>query len=154
MKREIENAQITGVSISMADHNCLTFRIYLKGAGFMCVIGNYRIGIGMEGADYWEGNGASLVGMMKIMDTVGVSTWEGLERMYCRISYAEDGKTVQKIGHLLKDKWFDVREFFQQDDGHAIYVLDEHPEKDDDDDADDDMDTEWDGSINPDDYNR
>lgn len=134
MKKEIENAQITGVTISMADHNCLTFRIYLKGAGFMCGIGNYRIGIGMEGADYWEGNGSALVGMMKIMDTVGVSTWEGLERMYCRISYAEDGKTVQKIGHLLHDKWFDVREFFQQDDGHAIYVLDERSEEDDEDD--------------------
>ena len=128
MKREIENAQITGVSISMADHNCLTFKIYLKcGAGFMCGIGNYRIGIGMMGADYWEGNGSALVGMMKIMDTVGVSRWESLEGMYCRISYAEDCKTVQKIGHLLDDKWFDVRTFFQQDDGHAIYVLDERP---------------------------
>lgn len=74
--------------------------------------------------------------------------------MYCRISYAEDGKTVQKIGHLLKDKWFDVREFFQQDDGHAIYVLDERPEKDDADEDENDIDTEWDGSINPDDYNR
>lgn len=151
MKREIKNAKITGITISMADYNCLTFRVTVQGACWGCSIGNYKIGTGMLGADYWNGSGSGVVAMMKIMDTVGSDTWEGLEDMYCRVEFTEDGTMIQKIGNLINDKWFDIREFFANDDGHAVFVLDERPEKDD---ADDDMDTEWDGSINPDDYNR
>ena len=78
MKREIENAQITGISISMADYNCLTFRVTVQGACWGCSIGNYKIGTGMLGADYWDASGSGVVAMMKIMDTVGSDTWEGV----------------------------------------------------------------------------
>ena len=32
---------------------------------------------------------------------------------------------VIAIGNILKDRWFYIREFFADDDGHAVYVLDE-----------------------------
>lgn len=162
MKREIENAQITGITISMADHNCLTFRVTVQGACWGCSIGNYKIGTGMLNAEYWDASGSGIVAMMKIMDTVGSDTWEGLKGMYCRVEFTEDGTMVQKIGNLIKDKWFDIREFFRKasETAPAVYVLDERPEKDDDDDVDDGFDSptltddELEHTYYSDDYSR
>ena len=154
MKKEIENAKITGVSISMADHACLVFKIFLEDSIGYAVLGNYKNGTGLLNGNYWEGNGSAVVAMMKIMDTVGVEKWEHLDGKYCRVEYDEQGN-VERIGHIIRNKWFNVREFFANDDGHAVFVLDERPEKEDENDENEnDIDTEWDGSINPDDYNR
>ena len=153
MEREIKNAKITGITISMADYNCLTFRITVQGACWGCSIGNYKIGTGMLGADYWDASGSGVVAMMKIMDTVGSDTWEGLNGLYCRVEFTEDGTMIQKIGNLINDKWFDVREFFKKasETTPAVYILDERSEKNDDDDDDDNTDTDFDSPTLTDD---
>lgn len=127
---KIENAQISKVSISMADHGLLTFTIFVKGHGWCCSLGNYMNGVGHLGAKEWKGNGSAIVAMMKIMDTVGVDKWENLEGKYVRVKSEGWGSTMQCIGNLIEDKWFDLKEFFKNDDGHAIYVLDERGHED------------------------
>lgn len=129
---EIENAQISSVSISMADHGVLTFTIFVKGHSWGCSLGNYVNGVGHRGAKEWKGNGSAIVAMMKIMDTVGVEKWEDLEGKYVRVKSEGWGGTMHCIGNLLEDKWFDLKEFFKNDDGHAIYVLDERELEDED----------------------
>lgn len=121
----IENAQISKVSISMADHGMLTFTIFVKGNSWGCSLGNYMNGVGHLGAKEWKGNGSAIVAMMKIMDTVGVNKWEDLEGKYVRVKSDGCGSTMHCVGNLIEDKWFDLKEFFKNDDGHAIYVLDE-----------------------------
>ena len=113
MNGEINNAKITHVSISMADHDCLTFFITLDGGGWGCNFGGYCIGYGYLGSDRFTAeNGGGLVAMMKIMDTVGVTRWEDLEGKYVRVINEGCGSTVKVIGNILKDKWFDIEEFF------------------------------------------
>ena len=112
---EIRNAKISNVSITMADHGCLTFWVYLDGGGWGCGFGGYCIGKGFLGADpdeFTAGSGDGLVAMMRIMDTVGVSKWEDLEGKYvrCKVQGLSDG--IDEIGNILKDKWFNIREFF------------------------------------------
>ena len=46
---EIKNAKIEHVSITMADHGCLTFYITLNGGGWGCNFGGYCIGNGYLG---------------------------------------------------------------------------------------------------------
>lgn len=133
---EIENAQISSVSISMADHGVLTFRIFIKGHSWGCSLGNFMNGVGHLGAKEWRGNGSAIVAMMKIMDTVGVEKWEDLEGKYVRVKSEGWGSTMHCIGNLIEDKWFDLKEFFQADDGHAIYVLDERKPEDEDEEED------------------
>ena len=109
---KIENAKITNVSITMADHGCLTFWITVEGAGWGCGIGGYCIGNGFLGADEFSGSGSGLEAMMRIMDVVGVDKWEDLKGEYVRIKTEGWGSTVTCIGNILKDKWFDLKEFF------------------------------------------
>ena len=111
---EILNAKITSVSISMADHGCLTFTIFLEGEGWGVGYGGYCIGHGYLGADDFKAkNGKGLEAMMRIMDTVGAEKWEQLPGKYVRVKTNGWGDTVDIIGNLIKDKWFNIKEFFE-----------------------------------------
>lgn len=110
---EIVNVKITSVSITMADHGCLTFWVTVEGGGFAVSIGGYAIGHGYLGASEFNGSGLGIEAMMRIMDVVGVDTWEDLKGKYIRIESNGWGGTVKKIGHITDDKWFDIDEFFK-----------------------------------------
>lgn len=110
---DIENAKIINTRISMADHGCLTFDLILEGSSWGCSYGGYCIGRGYLGAkDFTASSGNGLVAMMKIMDTVGVERWEDLKGKYVRCKIKGWGGTIDEIGNLIEDKWFNIREFF------------------------------------------
>jgi len=111
---EIKNVKITNVSLTMADHGCLTFYLTLEGDAWGISYGGYCIGLGFLGSDSFTAeNGGGLVAMMKIMDTVGVEKWEDLKGKYIRIVDEGWGSSVKKIGNIIEDKWFDIDEFFK-----------------------------------------
>lgn len=111
---EILNAKITSVSLTMADHGCLTFWVTVEGGGWGVSIGGYKIGSGYLGADNFKVEyGDGLEAMMRIMDTVGVERWEDLKDKYIRAEVNGLGCSVKKIGHITKEKWFDIGEFFE-----------------------------------------
>lgn len=109
---EIRNAKITATEITMADHGCLTFRVCVEGNCWGCWIGGYSIGKGYLDAKEFEGYGRGLEAIMRVMDTVGVNRWEDLKGKYIRVETNGLGGTVHKIGHIMRDKWFDLKEFF------------------------------------------
>lgn len=112
---KIENAKITDVTLSMADHGCLTFDIFVDGGGWSCAIGGYRIGYGHLGAsEFVAENGYGLEAMMRIMDVVGVDRWENLVGKYCRVKSDGWGSTIKVIGNIVEDKWFDLEKFFEE----------------------------------------
>lgn len=110
---EILNAKITNVSLSMADHGCLTFWITLSGGGWGVSVGGYAIGRGYLGANNFEGSAAGLEAMMRIMDVVGVEKWEDLKGKYIRIKSEGWWSTIHTIGNVLEDEWFDLKKFFE-----------------------------------------
>ena len=111
---EIRNAKITDTSITMGDHGCLTFGILLEADAFAILYGGYCIGNGFLGSDTFSAdNGSGLVAMMRIMDVVGVKRWEDLKGKYVRFVDDAWGFTVNKIGNIIEDKWFDIDEFFK-----------------------------------------
>ncbi len=112
---EILNAQITNVSLTMEDHGCLTFWLTLEGNGWGCGFVGYCIGYGYLGAsEFIAKNGDGLEAMMRIMDVVGVSKWEDLKGKHIRAALAGHGwgDSVTTIGNLIKDKWFNIEDFF------------------------------------------
>ena len=123
-KSKITNAEITDVTISMADHGCLTFDLFIKTANFEVAVGGYCNGHGYLNSDYWDSSGTFGVALMKIMDTVGVERWEDLKGKHIRIVDDGWGSKITKIGHFMNDKWFDLAEFFKENKGPG-FVLDE-----------------------------
>lgn len=110
----IENAKITSVSLTMADHERMTYWIFVKGSGWSCGIGGYVIGCGCLDADTFDGiNGYGIESMMHIMDTVGVDRWEDLPGKYIRVETEGWGSDIHKIGNIISSKWFDLKEFFE-----------------------------------------
>lgn len=110
---KIENAKITNVSISMADHGCFTFFITLDGGGWGVNVGGYCIGHGYLGSDHFSAeNGSGLIAMMEIMNVVGVERWEDLVGKYVRVKTEGPGSRVTVIGNILKEEWFDIDSFF------------------------------------------
>lgn len=112
---QIENAKISKTSITMADHGCLTFWVFVDGGGWGCGFGGYCIGHGYLGAkEFTAENGDGLEAMMHIMDTVGVEKWEDLKGKYCRCKMEGPGGGIAAIGNIIEDRWFDIREFYDK----------------------------------------
>lgn len=110
----IENALITNVDLSMADHGCLTLAMTLEGGGWGVVYGGYCLGKGYLGADddFFDGSAAGMEYLMRIMDTVGVEKFQDLKGKYVRVAAKGWGNSVKIIGNIINDKWFDAETFF------------------------------------------
>lgn len=50
---------------------------------------------------------------MRIMDVVGVEALEDLTGKYVRVVNCGWGESVTEIGNIIKDKWFNIEEFFK-----------------------------------------
>lgn len=111
---EIRNVRITDVSLTMMDHGCLTFYLNISGGGWGGSIGGYALGNGYLGADDFVGSADGLECLMRIMDVVGVARWEDLKGEYIRVEFENLGSSIYKIGNIIEDKWFDIKEFFSQ----------------------------------------
>ena len=110
----IENALITKVDLSMADHGCLTLAMQLDGGGWGVVYGGYCLGKGYLGADddFFDGSAAGMEYLMRIMDTVGVERFQDLKGKYVRVATKGWGCSIKIIGNIIKDQWFDAETFF------------------------------------------
>ena len=110
---DILNVKITNTSITMENHGILTFYITVEGAGMSVLLGGYKIGEGYLGAKaFFAVDGVGLEAIMYIMNVVGVDKWEDLKGKYCRIKTNGWGSTVNAIGNIIEDKWFDIKNFF------------------------------------------
>ena len=110
----IENALITNVDLSMADHGCFTLAMTLEGGGWGVVYGGYCLGKGYLVADdnFFDGSAAGMEYLIRIMDTVGVENFQDLNGKYVRVATKGWGSSVKIIGNIIKDKWFDAETFF------------------------------------------
>lgn len=112
---DINNAEIKDVDLSMADHSVLTLEMTLEGNGWGVVYGGYVLGHGYLGAKEFDGSAKGLESIMRIMDVVGVERFNDIQGKYIRVATKGWGSSVKIIGNLIKDKWFDIDEFFKED---------------------------------------
>ena len=110
----VKPAIITNVSLTMADHGILTFYITFKecNSSMNRCLGGYAIGKGYLGADNFEGSAIGLEAMMRIMDTVGVATWEGLVGKKVLIGFHDPYGGVEEITNIETEKSFYIQAFF------------------------------------------
>ena len=110
----VENAKITHVDLSMADHGVLCLELTLEGDHWGCVFGGHVIGKGYLGAEEFEGSPMGIEYLMRIMDVVGVSRFNEMNGKYVRVATDGWGSTVRIIGNVIEDNWFDSEWFFME----------------------------------------
>ena len=111
----IENCKIKSTMLGYEGHGMLTCSLFLEGAGWTVSFGGYcldQYGKRPEGRRYATSIGFQAI--TEILNTLEVKTWEELKGKYIRAESNGIGSTCEKIGHLMKDKWFSFREFFEQ----------------------------------------
>jgi len=110
MARQILNARITRTTLGTEDHNILTAFLEFSGDGWGCGFGGY-------GFDEWDATQRTRVGhaygmefIRRVLTTLEVSTWEKLPGTYARVESSGLGGRIHRIGHIMKDQWFDPEE--------------------------------------------
>lgn len=110
---EIRNAKITATQLGYCEKGILTFGLCLDIAGGGGVwYGN----VVLDSYDKTKGeriaSPKSMECISAILKTVGVDNWEQLTGQYIRIEDNGWGDTIDKIGNLMEEKWFSLKEFF------------------------------------------
>ena len=112
---EIKNYRITSTHLGYEILGIFTFYLHLKGAdGVHVSVGGYAL----DSPDTLSTGiltvkGATLIA--KILDTVGVATWEDLHGEYIRVEDNGLGSYTTKFGNLIEDKWIDLDDYFKGD---------------------------------------
>lgn len=110
----IENVKITNTFLGKEDHGILTCYLTIEGAGFGVIIGGYAL----DGYDKEKQKriptqqGFELIN--RILEVVGVSSWEELNDKHIRIERNSPFGKVTKIGHLINNEWLDFKTFFEE----------------------------------------
>ena len=110
-KTEILNAKIAATKLGEA-HGCLTADLMIEGEGWSCAFGGYCL-------DHWFldiGEHSSPDGygvIIELMKALEVNSWEELNGMYVRVEIEGWGGKILRIGHLMKDRWFSFKEYFE-----------------------------------------
>ena len=112
--KEICNAKITGTMLGKEDHGIMTCLIYCEFENGACAYGGYALDTFDKTQKKRVGVGKSIEAIMRILDCVGVDSWEQLKGKYIRIEHTGWGGGITKIGNLIKDKWFSFEEFFNE----------------------------------------
>lgn len=111
----IKNARITSTMLGREDHGIMTFMIYIDAGDFSCGVGGFCLDEFNTTTQTRVFRAESMEAISKILDVVGVDKWEDLPGKHIRFEDAGWGSTVTKIGNIITDKWFDMREFFSRD---------------------------------------
>lgn len=111
-KTEILNAEITNTKLG-EEHGCLTADLTIEGSGWGCVFGGYCLDHWfLETGEHYSPDGYGAI--IELMKTLEVESWEALKGKYVRVEIEGWGGNILRIGHLMKDKWFSFKDYFEQ----------------------------------------
>lgn len=109
---EIKNARIRSTMLGREDHGLMTFMIYITADGFTCGVGGYCLDDFDPATQTRVFRAESMEAISKVLEVVGVDKWEDLPGKYIRFEDNGRSSTVTKIGNIIEEKWFDLKEFF------------------------------------------
>ena len=109
---EIKNAKIYSTMLGRDDHGIMTFMIYINADVFTCGVGGYYLDEFDSATQTRVFRAESMEAISKVLEVVGVDKWEDLPGKYIRFEDNGWGSKTTKIGNIIADKWFDLKEFF------------------------------------------
>ena len=107
-ERQVENAVIEATTLGTEDHGIFSYYLHLKFNGSGQGFGGYALDGPLNIAGNFKGRRGCAYGaetLRRILEVLEVPTWEKLTGTPCRADH--DYGRVYRIGHYMKDKWFD-----------------------------------------------
>lgn len=112
----IVNATIESTMLGREEHGIFTFFLYVnlgKDIGH-CGIGGYALDMYDTKAKRRKIQSKSIEFISKILDVVGVETWEDLPGKYIRVNIEGGwGMRIYEFGNIIEEKWISFDEFFE-----------------------------------------
>ena len=110
---ETLNAQINTSRLGFISNGIFSFCLTLtiQDGGGAVNIGGYVMDSYDKGKEKRIGTAYGMDLVMRILEVVGVKTWEELEGKYIRINNVLLGDSATKIGNLMKEDWVDFETF-------------------------------------------
>lgn len=108
----IENCKITKTQLGIEDHGMMIFFITVEGCGWGVSIGGYSLDKYIKDQPR-EGCGKAYQAIRRILEILEIDTWEKLPGTIIRVETEGPGSQATKIGHIIKDKWFDIKEYMK-----------------------------------------
>lgn len=111
----IKNGQIVDTMLGREDHGIMTWMITVEadfgtfGFGYR-VLDEYD-----EETKTRKFSSKAMESISTLLDVVGVTKWEDLKGRYVRFEDTGWGNCVDRVGNIMKNKWFDLDEFFKGD---------------------------------------
>ncbi|QIW58317.1 hypothetical protein GU334_05110 [Lactococcus raffinolactis] len=109
---EIRNFKISATHLGYESHGIFTAYLTLQSAGFGISVGGYALDEFIDKKRIITKKGAELI--PRILDVVGVETWEQLAGQYIRVEDNGIGESISKIGNLIEDNWLDFDRFLKE----------------------------------------
>lgn len=109
---EIRNFKISATHLGYESHGIFTAYLTLQSAGFGISVGGYALDEFIDTKRIITKKGAELI--PRILDVVGVETWEQLAGQYIRVEDNGIGESISKIGNLIEDNWLDFDRFLKE----------------------------------------
>lgn len=109
---EIRNFKISATHLGYESHGIFTAYLALQSAGFGISVGGYALDEFIDKKRIITKKGAELI--PRILDVVGVETWEQLAGQYIRVEDNGIGESISKIGNLIEDNWLDFDRFLKE----------------------------------------
>lgn len=110
----IKNAKIRSTMLGREDHGIMTFMIYIDTDEFSCGIGGFSLDTYDKDTKTRIFRAKSMDAISKILEVVGVDKWEDLPGKYIRFEDNSRSSIITKIGNIIDNRWFDMREFFEK----------------------------------------
>ena len=110
----ILKAQIIDTVLGIENHGIFTFYFKILTRDYATTVGNFSLSFYDRYLAKEVFNKNGLEAVAKILDVVGVDSWEKLRGQHIRVVEEDFGEPIVKIGNFAKDKWVDLREVISQ----------------------------------------
>ena len=108
--KEVKNAVITSASLTIADHNLLSGWLYLDYGGSGQGFGGHLLYL-PKSFDHHGGKNFAGHWIFRVLEIAGIEKWDDLKGKTIRVK--ADMSSVEAIGHIVKDDWFNPSEEFK-----------------------------------------
>ncbi len=105
-------AQIESASITIERGFILSCWLQLNYGGSGQGFGGYFFMLGKTSAHYESAKNFNAAGIyiMRILEIAGVESWNELKGKTIRVEKTDEWGSILRIGHIIKDDWFDPKE--------------------------------------------